>query len=73
MKVVVTHALFDWAPFRARRNALLSASDRYMMVDFPISEASRALVAVYRQQLRDMFAGCASPSQLVFPAWPLES
>ncbi|MNR96416.1 hypothetical protein D3C72_275710 [compost metagenome] len=73
MKIVATPALFDWAPFRQRRNALLTASDRYMLPDFPVGEADRALLATYRQQLRDMFAGCVSPSHLIFPAWPLES
>lgn len=70
MKVVAKPQHFDWKPYRDRRNMLLAQSDRYTLPDFPISEEDRALVLIYRQQLRDMM-DVPSPSQLVFPEWPL--
>ena len=35
------------------RNQLLSASDKYVLPDYPIVSSNLELVKVYRQQLRD--------------------
>lgn len=71
MKVKATISHFNWDEYKKRRNALLQMSDKYTLPDFPISEEDRALVLKYRQDLRVMFENVASPSQLVFPTWPI--
>ena len=38
---------------RQERNQLLAATDKYMLVDYPISAEEKANVATYRQELRD--------------------
>ena len=38
---------------RNQRNQLLSASDKYVLPDYPIVSSNLELVKVYRQQLRD--------------------
>ena len=40
--------------FRAQRDNLLTNSDRYMVIDFPITEEKRQEWKVYRQLLRDL-------------------
>lgn len=39
---------------RAHRNALLAATDKFMVVDFPITEEERENYKKYRQYLRDL-------------------
>ena len=39
---------------RASRDARLAATDKYMLVDYPISESDLALVKIYRAALRDL-------------------
>ena len=38
---------------RQNRNQLLSASDKYVLPDYPIVSSNLELVKTYRQQLRD--------------------
>ena len=38
---------------RATRNSYLETSDKYMLIDFPISEEERAAYKEYREYLRD--------------------
>lgn len=38
----------------ASRDARLAATDKYMLVDYPISEGDLALVKIYRAALRDL-------------------
>jgi len=40
--------------FRVERDNLLIISDRYMVIDFPITEEKRQEWKVYRQLLRDL-------------------
>ena len=40
--------------FRVIRDGLLNMSDRYMVIDFPITEDKRQEWKVYRQALRDL-------------------
>ena len=40
---------------RHKRNNLLFESDKYMIVDFPISAEDLEKMKVYRQELRDYF------------------
>lgn len=39
---------------RKERNNLLSATDKYMMEDFPITYEQKEQMKIYRQQLRDV-------------------
>jgi hypothetical protein len=41
-----------WA-YRENRNVLLDETDRYMNSDYPITDAQREEMRVYRQALRD--------------------
>jgi uncharacterized ubiquitin-like protein YukD len=36
-----------------KRNELLYESDKYMLIDYPISEGDRVKILTYRQKLRD--------------------
>jgi hypothetical protein len=36
-----------------KRNQLLTESDKYMLVDFPINESNKENILTYRQELRD--------------------
>jgi len=40
--------------FRSQRDNLLTNSDRYMVIDYPITEEKRQEWKVYRQLLRDL-------------------
>lgn len=42
------------ANMRAKRNTLLAATDKFMVVDFPITEEERENYKKYRQYLRDL-------------------
>jgi len=54
------------ATLRAERNRLLTESDKYMLVDYPISEEQREAWKTYRQALRDMPETCGMDN----PVWP---
>jgi len=36
-----------------KRNELLTESDKYMLVDFPLNESNKDNILIYRQELRD--------------------
>ena len=38
---------------REQRNKLLTDTDKYMTLDYPITDDNRAIIKAYRQQLRD--------------------
>ena len=55
------------ASIRSRRNSLLTETDKYMTIDYPISEDKKEMIKIYRQALRDI------PFQKGFPhdvQWP---
>lgn len=55
------------AEIRSKRDKLLSETDYIMAVDYPATEARKAVVSAYRQALRDV------PEQEGFPyavVWP---
>lgn len=54
---------------RAIRNALLAGCDKYMLPDYPISEADRAAWGDYRQALRDITE--SQPDAIEWPLTPL--
>lgn len=46
------------ADIRAKRDRLLFDTDKYMLVDYPITDAKREAWKIYRQALRDMPETC---------------
>ncbi|WP_312562110.1 tail fiber assembly protein [Anaerospora sp.] len=52
---------------RSKRDQLLIQSDKYMLVDYPISKTSQVQWKVYRQELRDFPIKCNPLS----PVWPI--
>jgi len=57
-------------PIRNQRNSLLSASDIYVIIDYPISDAKRQEWKDYRQALRDVTSQSTFPDEVVWPAEP---
>ena len=58
---------------RARRDRLLSLTDKTQIADFPIDSAQRSAWADYRAALRDLPETYASdPASVVWPAPPTE-
>ena len=56
-----------WEETRNERDRLLSACDWTQMPDSPLSETDRDAWAAYRQALRDIPNGFATPAQVVWP------
>lgn len=57
-------------PIRTRRNELLTASDVYVIVDYPISELKLQEWKAYRQALRDVTLQSTFPDTVVWPPEP---
>lgn len=55
---------------REERNSLLLETDKYMTLDYPISEEDRTLVREYRQALRDITKQEEFPTNVVWPEKP---
>ena len=55
---------------RAKRDRLLSASDFYVMPDYPATEEGLAEVKAYRQALRDITKQNGFPHQIAWPTKP---
>lgn len=55
---------------RAERDALIAATDYLMMPDYPISDAVREAVRVYRQALRDVTEQGGFPDVVEWPDKP---
>lgn len=55
---------------REERNGLLAETDKYMTLDYPISEEDRTLVREYRQALRDITKQEEFPTSVVWPEKP---
>ena len=60
------------AAVRAKRDALLSASDYTQATDYPSTYAMRTAWAEYRQQLRDVTKQAGFPADVVWPVPPAE-
>lgn len=60
------------AAVRAKRDALLAASDYTQATDYPSTYAARTAWAEYRQQLRDVTKQAGFPADVVWPAPPTE-
>jgi hypothetical protein len=59
-----------WRSIRAERNRLLTASDKYMIPDFPITAAEREGWRNYRRSLRDVTKSARSPERVRWPSPP---
>lgn len=57
---------------RAKRDALLAASDYTQATDYPSTYAARTAWAEYRQQLRDVTKQAGFPADVVWPVPPAE-
>lgn len=55
---------------RAQRDAMLEASDRYALPDYPLSPEARTAVFAYRQALRDLPAQAGWPEHVAWPEFP---
>lgn len=55
---------------RDKRNRLLSETDRYMTLDYPISEDKRLEMQRYRQSLRDITEQEGFPLHITWPEKP---
>ena len=62
-------ALADAA--RARRDALITATDYLLMPDYPISAEQLAEVRAYRQELRDVPLQAGFPQAIDWPEPPI--
>lgn len=60
------------ADVRAKRNALLAASDYTQATDYPSTYAARTAWAEYRQQLRDVTKQAGFPASVIWPVPPTE-
>lgn len=58
------------AAVRAKRDALLAASDYTQATDYPSTYAARTAWAEYRQQLRDVTKQAGFPADVVWPVPP---
>lgn len=55
---------------RDKRNKLLADTDKYMTIDYPISEENRNLIKVYRQALREITNQDEFPDNVTWPELP---
>ncbi|MNO44054.1 hypothetical protein D3C76_342900 [compost metagenome] len=62
--------VLEWAAIRTRRNQLLTGTDYTQAPDSPLTEAQRAEVATYRQDLRDVPESGPDPFGIVWPVRP---
>lgn len=55
---------------RCERNCRLSETDKYMTMDYPISDEKRQKIREYRQSLRDLTKHSGFPLQIEWPEKP---
>lgn len=55
---------------RSERDSLLSNTDKFMTIDYPISDEDRNALRVYRQALRDIPQQEGFPENVVWPDKP---
>lgn len=64
-----------WQELRAARDWKLSQSDWTQLIDSPFTEEQKELLAIYRQELRDLPENIEDPKSLVddpnHPSWPV--
>jgi hypothetical protein len=62
-----------WGALRARRNALLAASDWTALADAHLSQAKKDAWFAYRQELRDLPDAVTDPTQVEWPLDPTQT
>ena len=60
-KVPAPSEEYLFSKLRVARNSFLQETDKYMTVDFPITDTLRAEILEYRQRLRDITAQSGAP------------
>ena len=50
----IDNFLNSWDRVRQERDAFLSHSDKYLLSDYPITDANKTKIVTYRQSLRDI-------------------
>ena len=60
-KVPAPSEEYLFSKLRVARNSLLQETDKYMTVDFPITDTLRSEILEYRQRLRDITAQPGAP------------
>ena len=63
-------AEYNSTVIREKRDKLLNETDKYMTLDYPISEENRNLIRVYRQALRDVPQQEGFPENIIWPEKP---
>jgi hypothetical protein len=59
-----------WLAVKVERNRLLFVTDWTQGNDSPLTQEKRDEWKTYRQALRDMFVGCSTPADVVWPKLP---
>lgn len=67
--IPVTNAV-KFTNLRSKRDALLRSTDWTMLGDVKLTQEQKALMANYRQQLRDLPGTNSNPDLIVFPTQP---
>lgn len=70
---LVPNLEWHWGQLRARRNALLQASDWTALSDAHLSQAKKDAWFAYRQELRDLPDSVTDPTQVEWPTLVLEA
>ena len=58
------------AQIRSERNNLLTNTDKYMIVDYPLTEKEKESIRAYRQSLRDIPQQKGFPNEIEWPEKP---
>lgn len=56
---------------RDQRDSLLDETDKYMTMDYPISDSKRDEIKIYRQSLRDVPQQEGFPDNIIWPEKPV--
>jgi len=60
-----------WNALRAKRNALIQETDKYLLPDYPVNTEKLEEIKAYRQQLRDLPGLTEDPALVKWPNKPL--
>ena len=61
---------YESIQLRQKRDMLLSETDKYMTIDYPISEDKKQELKEYRQSLRDITNQKGFPENVIWPEMP---
>jgi hypothetical protein len=60
-----------WERLRVVRNRALAATDWCMMADSPLNAEQKAVMASYRNALRNLPESSSNPDDIVLPEYPI--